>query len=60
MPLIKAFTLVSFRILIFQESASPDINMARFLIAPPRPLPVSCLEVYHRESLHEEESGKVT
>ncbi len=57
MPQIKAFTLVSFRILIFHESASPDINMVRSLIVP---LPVSCLEVYHSESLHGEDSGKVT
>lgn len=32
--------------------------MVQCLIAAP--LLVSCLEVYHRESLHEEESGKVT
>lgn len=53
---IKAFTLVSFRILIFQPSASPDINTVCSLIAV---LPVGCLEVYHSESLHED-SGKVT
>lgn len=55
MPQIKAFTLVSIRILIFQESASPDINTVWSLIAT---LPVSCLEVYHSESAHEEDSGK--
>lgn len=51
---IKAFTLVSFRILIFQPSASPDINTVCSLIAV-----LGCLEVYHSESLHED-SGKVT
>lgn len=50
-PQIKAPTLVSFRILIFHRGrGSPDINTACSLIAP---LPVSCLEVYHGESLRE-------
>lgn len=36
---------------------SPDINMASSLIAL---LPVSCLEVYHGESLHEDsEKGNI-